>query len=207
MEPDEVQDPELASQESAHTQSTIAIPGAPNNGFIWDKFGVAGPSNHCSPVANKQDWCVDIYAPNGTAVMYYDQNNKYYNTSSGNTSYQTAAYATCGTAGYTVDITIYDVYGNNLGKTRYGHLDANYYAVGATIPNGATLGKTKFHTQYQPGCWEVTNDGGTHVHYTMYNTHNYSCWVPRSAGSTMGYSYAMGRVGNHGLTSWPGPCW
>jgi len=152
----------------------------------FDKYGFSPPGSHFT----SGDWSTDLYAPPPTTVKAWIQI-----PSGGTTTLKVLSVGTtCGTAGKTVKLDVY-VNGTKSGWMSYGHLDAVPGGIvpGASVAVGGTVGKTKLWS-YQAGCWEVTNTGGVHTHFTAYNYHNYACYLDKSE-QYLSYNTSIGRIG------------
>ena len=163
---------------------------APFSGY-WDKFGYSSPSSH-PPGAIPGDWATDYYKEAGAQGKWYSVSSD----GSGHIAKVGLRNNACGASSWTTAGLRYriDMYWSSAPSTKFGHFAyvhvdpqvpgsqaESWLSVGATLSQGTTIGWT-FKYSYLAGCWEVSNDSGTHWHILGYNQTHYSCWRPWTSG-------------------------
>ncbi len=179
----------VATSEQTTIKSPIGgtVTSAP--GSHWRVYGVPG-------VASAGDWAMDIGAPGGTPVYA-----RFTNTT-GNLSLSVGAVgASCssGNGGRFVRVDV-RVDGIVVGYVFYSHL-ASLSQTSGSIANGARLGILASGLPNNPNCWT-----GPHVHVEAMNRESYSCYVRRSAGTSVGSSTHLGVLGGTYASGVNGAC-
>lgn len=154
------------------------------------------------------DWAVDLFAPDGTAVVWRTNGIGY---QGGYAAQVWAIMPTCvgepgSEGGWTVFVDVYglDQWLNWIweGWMAFGHLDLVQVSPGQNIVNGQVLGYTRWWDQryVSPACYDVDYPNSVHVHYEEYNHANYACYWPWNMGDWLGTNHGIGQVGRYRFT-------
>jgi hypothetical protein len=164
-----------------------AVMGMPFDGVI-DRWGGASPWNHHRVVGG--NWSADLYAPSGTPVAFHERTGAVGRVAAMGSSCRASSDPTYG--GWQIQIDLSDATsGASLGTVFFLHVGNPSVKVGQTVRDGATLGST-YQWPYT-SCYQVSNDGGTHVHFEVRSAAGSSCFA--RDGGAVGRGVGIARLG------------
>lgn len=193
---------EAAANDEVHLYSPLSDGDSDYNDVTakWAVTAGTEPAKHHIVYKNwgySNDWSVDIYGPPGRRIVSPFGTK----TTTGHATKVTviAIAAGCATGkladgGSRVTLEVKDtVTGKVLGRSDLMHVDRVAVKKGQALGPWTVIGYTA-RFKYT-SCYQVTNDGGVHVHAEFINPVKYACYIKRANGAALTELTKIGKVG------------